>query len=207
MSGKRRLSRREAIRQLVGAGLATAGTADLAQAFAAARRSAAAGSEGDAAYRPTFFEREEYETLVELTAAIVPSDETPGAREARVAEWIDFLVSQSDRDRQRLYRDGLGRLAARCREKGSGAFPTLPEKAREEAVRELEAADPVFFGAVKEDTVFGFYTSEIGLRELGADGHTFHSECPGCTHPAHVSGVPAAPASLDLGRRIPRAVP
>jgi Gluconate 2-dehydrogenase subunit 3 len=195
------LNRREAIRCLVEAGLATAGTAHLAEAFAAARPSRAAGSD-TAAYHPRFFEGEEYATVAELAASIIPSDETPGAREARVAEWIDFLVSESDNDRQRLYRDGLGRLAARCRESGRGAFPTLPGPAREEAVRELEAADPVFFRAVKEDTVFGFYTSEVGLRELGADGHPFHSECPGCTHPAHLNGTLAVPD--ERRPRVPR---
>jgi len=181
MSERPGLSRREAIRWMVGSGLATAATAELAEAFAVSRRSRGA------VYRPRFFTSDEYETVAALAALIIPSDETPGAREARVAEWIDFIVSESEADRQRLYRDGLERLAARCQESRQGAFRSRPGKAREEALRDLGADDPGFFRALKEDTVFGFYTSEVGLRELGSDGHPFHAECPACTHPEHLN--------------------
>jgi len=189
MSETRGLNRREAIRRLVGAGLVTASTADLADVFAAATCSRD-GAAAAATYRPRFFVGAEYETLARLASLIIPSDETPGAREARVEEWIDFLVSESDATRQRLYREGLARLAGLCRERRGGDLLSLAEAAQEDALRDLSAADPAFFHALKEDTVFGFYTSEIGLRELNWGGQSFHAECPGCTHPAHSSWVP-----------------
>jgi hypothetical protein len=181
------LDRREAIRRLVGAGLATAATADLAETFAAARPTTG-GASGGPGYRPRFFEGDEYETVARLAALIIPSDETPGASEARVAEWIDFLLSESDAERQRLYRDGLGRLSGLSRERGRGVFASLPEAAQEEMLGDLGTADPAFFRVLKEDTVFGFYTSEVGTKELGLDGHSFHRECPGCSHPEHLDG-------------------
>ncbi len=188
-SETRGLSRREAIRRLVGAGLATMSAADLADAFVAANCSRG-DAPGATTYRPRFFDRAEYETVARLASVIIPSDETPGAREARVEEWIDFLVSESDATRQRLYREGLARLAGLCRERRRGDFLSLPPAAQEDALRDLSEADPPFFRALKEDTVFGFYTSEIGLRELNWGGQSFHSECPGCTHPAHLKWVP-----------------
>lgn len=43
-----------------------------------------------------------------------------------------------------------------------------------------------FFQALKELTVTGYYTSEIGmLEELGDDGGTYFDDDPGCQHPEH----------------------
>jgi hypothetical protein len=190
VSGELRgLSRREAIRRLVGAGLVTATTAELAEAFASARPSDG-GAPAASGYRPRFFPEGEFETVARLASLIIPSDETPGAREARVEEWIDFLLSASDEARQRLYREGLARLAARCQERHASAFLKLPEAAQVDAVLVLEKTEADFFQALKDDVVFGFYTSEIGLSELHWGGQTFHSECPGCNHPAHLNWQP-----------------
>jgi hypothetical protein len=185
------LKRREAIRRLLGVGLATASTAELAEAFAAERAAQDAGS--GPAREPRFFSSEEYGVLSRLVSLIIPTDETPGAREAGVAEWIDFLLGASDASRQRLYREGLGRLTRQ-----RVAFAELADAAQEQALRELEASHPEFFQALKEDTVFGFYTSEVGLRELNWGGHGFHGECPGCAHPEHLAWTPI-PNDADPG--------
>jgi hypothetical protein len=42
-----------------------------------------------------------------------------------------------------------------------------------------------FFKAIKEATIDGFYTSKIGIEELGYQGNTVLDEFPGCTHPEH----------------------
>jgi len=170
----------------------TASTAELADAFIAARPSQGARSIVTT-YRPRFFVDGEYETVARLVSLIIPSDETPGAREAQVEDWIDFLVSESDEARQRLYRDGLARLAGLCRERRESDFLSLPEVLQEEALHDLSEVEAGFFRALKDDAVFGFYTSEIGLQELHWGGQTFHSECPGCNHPAHLSSMPASP--------------
>jgi hypothetical protein len=191
MSGEGRgLERREAIRRLVGAGLVSAGVAELSEAFFAASRLHAAQS-SKAAPRARFFTEAEYEMLARLVSLIIPSDETPGAREARVEEWIDFLVRESDEAVQRLYRDGLARLAASWRERHGSDFRRLPEPLQEEALRETGVADAAFYRALRDDTIFGFYTSAIGLRELRWGGQSAHAECPGCTHPEHLGWKPA----------------
>jgi hypothetical protein len=192
MSGEGRgLDRREAIRRMVGAGLVSAGVAELGEAFfAASRLHAAQSSNGPP--RARFFTEVEYEMLARLVSIIIPSDETPGAREARVEEWIDFLVRESDEARQRLYRDGLARLATSCRERHGGDFRRLPEPLQEEALRETGVADAAFFRALRDDTIFGFYSSEVGLRELRWGGQSAHAECPGCNHPEHLRWKPDA---------------
>ena len=51
--------------------------------------------------------------------------ETPGAKEAGVAEFLDFLISESPPDRQALYRDGLDKLNAEARARYCKPFAEL----------------------------------------------------------------------------------
>jgi hypothetical protein len=67
----------------------------------------------DAAAEPVahFFTKEQFDALTHLCDLFEPSSgQTPGAREARAAEFLDFLLSQSPPARQTLYRVGLDRL-------------------------------------------------------------------------------------------------
>src|SRR3954451_1156345 len=48
-------------------------------------------SEG--AYKPMFFSAQQYRTIEHLAEMIIPADETPGAKQAGVAEFIDFMVA------------------------------------------------------------------------------------------------------------------
>src|SRR5580698_9747208 len=56
-----------------------------------------------AVYRPVFFTAGEYAIVERLTDMIIPTDATPGAKEAGVAEFIDFMVA-SDSDSQYGFR-------------------------------------------------------------------------------------------------------
>jgi hypothetical protein len=67
--------------------------------------------DADADPVPHFFNQEQFAALRRLSEIIEPSSpETPGAKEARAAEFLDFLLSQSPAPRQMLYRTGLDRL-------------------------------------------------------------------------------------------------
>jgi hypothetical protein len=62
----------------------------------------------------TFFTRTEFETLETLARTLVPGvNGRPGAIEADVPRFLDFLLSQSPPDRQTLYRQGLAALAGK----------------------------------------------------------------------------------------------
>lgn len=181
MSGEARgLSRREAIARLLGAGMVTAVGADLLEAFAAPAA---------LPYRPRFFGDADFRSVASIASRIIPSDETPGASEARVEEWIDFFTAESEGARQTLYREGLARLEGLCQEQHRRGFVALDERLQDEALTRLATSSPEFFEAVKGDTIVGFYTSEAGLKELHWGGQMFHSECPGCTHPEHLKPV------------------
>ena len=148
------------------------------------------------AYTPQFFSSGEYARLERLTELILPSDETPGAREAGVAEFVDFMVAH-DTEQQAPLRAGLawldeqsGRQFARPFLGASEAqqvslLEPLAYKAR---YRAGEEAGQEFFRRVKELTLMGFYSSEIGYRELDNPASRFYAESPACPHvndPAH----------------------
>ena len=44
-------------------------------------------------YRPAFFTAGQYQILDAFTSILIPADETPGARDAQVAPFIDFVVN------------------------------------------------------------------------------------------------------------------
>lgn len=72
-----------------------------------------AAADAVAAAVPRFFTTDQLSALRRLAGLMVPkSGDRPGAVEAGAAEFLDFLISQSNAARQQLYRDGLDRLNA-----------------------------------------------------------------------------------------------
>jgi gluconate 2-dehydrogenase gamma chain len=63
-----------------------------------------------------FFSPEEAAEIDAITARIIPSDETPGAREAGVVYFIDRALTTFATNDQKTYREGLPELQARVRE-------------------------------------------------------------------------------------------
>ena len=70
---------------------------------------AAASNASPTPYQPQFFTSAEYSTLDTLCELIIPADDAPGAHQAGVSEFIDFMVSR-DQDLQYSFRTGLAWL-------------------------------------------------------------------------------------------------
>ena len=158
-----------------------------------------------AVYRPVFFTAPEYAVVERLTDLIIPTDDTPGAREAGVSEFIDLMVSR-DPEVQRNFRTGLSWLNTHSHEKWDRAFLMLsPEEqnallepfAYKQRFQTVEEEGHKFFELVRTYTVMGFYTSEIGLKELDFPGLKFYGESPSCPHKDD-------PEHLHLGLVSPR---
>jgi len=125
-----------------------------------------------------------------LTEIIIPSDATPGAKEAGVAEFIDFIVS-SDPDVQYGFRMGLTWLNAHSERNYGTKFLELSPDRQNSLLEPLAFKDKArpgeedgvrFFSLIREYTVTGFYTSEIGFKELDNPALKFYSESPECPH-------------------------
>jgi gluconate 2-dehydrogenase gamma chain len=144
-------------------------------------------------YTPRFFSKEEYATIERLTEMILPSDGTPGAREAGVAEFVDF-IGFSDPSAQYAMRYGLTWLDAYARERHGQPFPALPADTQTALLQTLAYKDKFqtgaeegreFFERMREYTVMGFYTSRIGLEQLDYPGLKIYTEVPECPHPGN----------------------
>lgn len=143
-----------------------------------------------AVYRPQFFTPSEYEIIERLTEIIIPTDTTPGAKEAGVAEFIDFMVA-SDPDVQYNFRTGLAWLDAHADQVRGKRFVELTPEQQNSLLEPLGFKDKArpedemgrgFFSTVREYTVLGFYTSEIGFKELDNPALKFYAESPECPH-------------------------
>jgi len=143
---------------------------------------------------PAFFNKQQYATITELASLIIPTDETPGAREAKVNEYIDLIVGESPFDVQKVFLDGLAWLDKASKDRHKKNFVNLSNAQQVGLLTEIskiknpapsEATQARFFKAIKDMTIDGFYTSKIGIEELGYVGNTVLDEFPGCTHPEH----------------------
>ncbi len=129
-----------------------------------------------ATYTLRFFTPAEDAFLDQLTEAIIPADDhSPGAHAAQVSHFIDWMVSHGPQKQQQAWRAGLRQLHAQ-------ASRTSLAQALAEAARRPTA----FFTMLKDATIDGYYTSEIGIhRELNYQGNEYILKFPGCTHPEH----------------------
>lgn len=94
------------------------------------------------AYKFEFFTPEEAAEVDAVAARIIPTDESPGAREAGVIYFIDrALVTFADGD-QKKYRDGLPQLQTDFRKKypGIAKFSAATNEQQDEYLRDFEAA-------------------------------------------------------------------
>lgn len=113
--------------------------------------------------------------LEALAGAILPSDETPGAKEAGVVFFIDRALATFDRDKQGLYREGLAGVQQKRRE----LFPEIASIASlsaaqcNDVVKSIEKTE--FFEQLRTHTVMGFLATpewggnrnEAGWRLIG----------------------------------------
>ena len=142
-------------------------------------------------YRPAFFTAGQYQILDAFTSILIPADETPGARDAHVAPFIDFVVNAAAEfapETQAEWRHAMGWL----QEQG---FATLPIAAQAALVNEMAGPErdhaqhhDGFFAyrLIKDITVRAFYTSRIGLVDvLEYRGNAYLTAFPACTHPEH----------------------
>jgi len=186
------IQRREILRIMAMAAAASHFPGFTTWAFAGAHPGAAGVQDiKPAKYTPQFFSAQEYAQVERLTELIIPSDETPGAREAGVAEFVDFMVAH-DRDKQYPFRTGLTWLNAHSERLLGRTFMELSQAqqvsileplAYKAKYREGEEDGREFFKSMREMTAMGFYSSEIGYKEVDSPALKFYAESPACPHP------------------------
>src|SRR5690349_4874895 len=84
-------------------------------------------------YEPKFFSAEEFHVLESFTEILIPTDETPGAREAHVTPFIDFVVDAAAEyapEMQQRWRGAMTWLRAQ-------EFGDLPAERKAALVRQM----------------------------------------------------------------------
>jgi hypothetical protein len=149
---------------------------------------------------PQFFTPEEFFNIEILSEMIIPRDDKPGAMDAHVADYIDFLVfsaAEFEPAMQTQWKQGLELLEQLSKREFGNVFAAISDEQRLQLITAMSLPESdaaaqhegfPFFRLIKDATVDGFYTSRAGLMEaLEYKGLTYLSSFPGCTHPEHQS--------------------
>jgi hypothetical protein len=168
----RLIDRREAIRRvsaLLG-GIAFVGGSTLITACERGQRASSAGA--------GTFTTEDIGFLDEVAETILPETKTPGAKAAKVGAFMAMMVTDTyDEPDQQIFRGGMRQLDAACQTMHRVSFMAASPAQRlallEQLDREQKAhmdarvgeAPAHYFRMMKELTLLGYFTSEIGYTQ------------------------------------------
>jgi hypothetical protein len=129
---------------------------------------------------PVFFTPAEMATITLLGDIIIPRDEVSGsASDAKVPAFIEYIVKDMPQHQTPL-RGGLRWLDLQCLNRYGNAFTDCTHDQQMEMVNEIafpKKAKPemlqgvAFFNLMRNLTATGFYTSEIGVKDVGYLGN------------------------------------
>src|SRR5258708_4767618 len=118
-------------------------------------------------YRPRFFDAEDFAVLQAFTEILIPTDDTPGAREAHCAHYIDFVVTASEERTRKQWRDAVALLRTAGFHAADAAGRTALVEAMSQPERDRTASHPAYsaYRLIKQQNIFAFYTSRAGMIE------------------------------------------
>lgn len=120
--------------------------------------------------------QDQYELVARISDIIIPPTDTPGAKAAGVQDFVDHMLTNWNTEEEREhFLEGLDHVDDLSRENHGSAFLDLGEEQQTDVLEALEKEarenpagesepDP-FFRMMKEFTIVGYYTSEIGADE------------------------------------------
>jgi gluconate 2-dehydrogenase gamma chain len=144
-------------------------------------------------YRPKFFSPDDWRTVRVLADIVIPRDARSGsATDAGVPEFMDFMLG--DRPTMRPWmREGLSWLAVECERRFGKSFADCTPQQRVEIVEDIawpRKAKPEmqpgvrFFNNFRNLTSSGFWSSQMGVKDLGYIGNMPQARWNGCPPPA-----------------------
>jgi len=167
--------------------------AEARQAHHLAETAREASRQAGTPFTPQFFTDHEYQTVRLLCDLIIPADDRSGsATDAGVPEFMDFIMIDQP-SRQVAMRGGLAWMDLESQRRFDRTFLAASDANRRAILDDVSAAGElkpgmshgrVFFRSFRDLTSSGFWTSKIGIEDLGYIGNTFVPEWNGC--PAQV---------------------
>ena len=139
-----------------------------------------------------FFTSEEYQTVGVLADLIIPRDERSGsASDAGVPEFMDFMMADQDTspEARTAMRGGLAWTDAECDRRYGKRFVECSERERSALLDDIAwpararpemSSGVAFFNAFRDLTASGFWSSEMGVKDLRYQGNAVVPNWTGC---------------------------
>ena len=133
------------------------------------------GCNADTKMGSSFFDKQTIDLLNEIAETILPKTNTPGAKEANVGDFMNVMVKDcyTPAD-QAVFKAGINTLEKGCKDKTGKNFMDCSPAERSSYLNTLDIAQKAYteektaeapnhyFRMMKELTLLGFFTSEIG---------------------------------------------
>jgi len=130
---------------------------------------------GAADWKPIFLNAKQDELLVGVAETVVP-----GSGAAKVNRFVDLLLSVDSQERQKAFVSSLAAVDEVSRSQFQKPFAELSGGECEKAIASLSESHKEAFGNLKEWIVEAYYSSEVGMKELGWDGNFAFDKYPTC---------------------------
>ncbi|HYC69594.1 MAG TPA: gluconate 2-dehydrogenase subunit 3 family protein [Opitutaceae bacterium] len=124
--------------------------------------------------RPHGFSAGDLVLMNEIGETIIPATDIPGAKAVGIGEFMAMMVSECmDTAEQDAFEEGLAELAAAYRAKHKVDFAAGRPEDRTEFLNRLDrelrgsrpGEGPQYFRVLKELTLLGYFTSEVGCTQ------------------------------------------
>ena len=114
---------------------------------------------------------------------IIPTDATPGAKEANVVRFVDFALSEIEPQNKQDFTKALEALNAQAKKTApqAASFAALNSAQQIEAMKAMEKSDD--FGTLKGSVLVGFFSDpanggnkdEVGWKLIGFEDHFYYA--------------------------------
>ena len=136
--------------------------------------------------KPTFLNQAQFASVVAAAETILPESTKAG-----VAKFIDALLSVDSARNQKGFLDSLAQIETESSKRFSKTIDRLSSNERNELFVKVSMAGDSqadhsslkAFLHLREWIAGSYYSSEIGMRELGWTPDRVFAEFPGCSHP------------------------
>ncbi|HTB96906.1 MAG TPA: gluconate 2-dehydrogenase subunit 3 family protein [Terracidiphilus sp.] len=147
-------------------------------------------------WKPVFLSAQQNELLISLSEALIPATDTPGAKAAFVNRFLDLLLSVLPSGAQQEFLSSLQWFDAGAQQRYKAGFASLSSEEANDFLslvawphteyrwgeRDAEFDGHAHFEKVKSWVAAAYYSSPIGLQELGWDGWAARGIFEGCEH-------------------------
>jgi hypothetical protein len=136
------------------------------------------GCKNETKYAGRAFTADDYAYLDEIADTILPDTKTPGAKAAKVGQFMTVMVNDCYSEKnQKTFKDGMDKLNEVSKKKYDNSFMNITPQQRHDLLVQLDSEqrdytknkkpddDPHYFRMMKELTLLGYFTSEIGCTQ------------------------------------------